>query len=167
MNTFLFLIGAFVLGSFIYASFSAAPWVPMRKSDIKRFLELAEIKSAQKVYDLGCGDGRLVCAAAKSGADAEGFEISAFPYLLAQARKFFTKCVFKIRFTDFWSINLGDADIVYFFLTPKILLKMKTKFEKELKKGTKVICYVWPIPGWNIVKTSQTENRPKMFLYEV
>lgn len=123
----------------------------------------------QKMYDLGCGDGRIVCAAAKAGAQAQGFEISLLPYVLARLRAYFCgargNC--KIRYCDFWNVNLGDADLVYFFLMPKFYIKLKSKLERELKPGTKVIAYVWPIPGWTPVAVDTIKGYPPMYLYKV
>ena len=167
MYTFLTIILLLLLFSFAYAGWRAAPWVPMWKNDLARFLELAEIKPGQKVYDLGCGDGRLICAAAQAGAQAVGLEISLFPYILAHLRILFSKSPARVKFKDFWNFNLGEADIIYFFLTQPVLLKMRAKLEKELKPGARVICYVWAIPGWQPIKISQTKNRPKMYLYQM
>ncbi len=104
--------------TFAYAGLRGAPWVPTKSQDVERFLRLANIKPGQKVYDLGCGDGRMVCAATKKGAVAQGFEISLLPFLFANIRRFFQKerKKIKIYYKDFWNYNLGDADIIYFFL---------------------------------------------------
>jgi len=168
------LIFAFVLAliiifiSFIYTGWRSAPWVPTGSRDIKRFLKLAEIKPGWKFYDLGCGDGRLVVAAAKQGAVAEGFEISLLPYLLSKIRLLFRKNInVKVRYKDFWHSHLGDADIVYFYLMPKVYPKLRQKFESELKKGTKVISYVWPIDGWRPVFVDVAKGRPNLYLYQI
>ena len=60
----------------VLAGFSSAPYVPMRKKDLARFLDIAEIKKGDVVYDLGCGDGRILMSAKKMGARAIGLEIS-------------------------------------------------------------------------------------------
>lgn len=149
----------------------SAPWVPTRKGDVERFLRLADIKVGDKMYDLGCGDGRLTAAASKAGARAVGFEISLFPYFIAKIRGLFLKKnhgagKYKIRFQDFWKADLSDADIVYFFLMPKVYPKLKQKFEKELKRGCKVIAYVWPIDGWQAVKVDKHKKKPDIYLYQ-
>lgn len=154
------------LGSFAYAGILAAPWFPTWSRDIERFLKLAEIKPGQKFYDLGCGDGKLVFAAAGAGAEAVGFEIALLPYLMALSRSFYVKNS-KILFKDFWKQNLSDADIVYIFLTPKINPKAKLKLEQELKPSTKVIAYTWPIDGWVPVKTNVATGQPTMYLYVI
>ena len=123
MFTILVVILFLILLSFIYAGFQGAPWVPTRKNDVIRFLKLAEIKSGQKMYDLGCGDGRLVCAAASVGANAQGLEISVLPYLLAHIRRLCSKdrARIKISYQNIWTTNLNDADIIYVWLMPEVM----------------------------------------------
>lgn len=166
MSIFL-LILLIIIATFVYAGFRGAPWVPTRGRDVERFLKLAEIKSGQKVYDLGCGDGRIVCEAAKAGARAQGFEISLLPYIIAKVRCYSERKRCSILYKDFWNVNLGDADLVYFFLMQKCYPKLKEKFERELKRGTKVIAYVWPIQGWTPVAVDTTKGYPPMYLYQI
>ena len=154
------------LGSFAYAGIKAAPWFPTWSKDIERFLKLAEIKPGQKFYDLGCGDGKLVFAAAGAGANAVGFEIFLLPYLIAKSRSFNVKNT-KIIFKDFWKADLSDADVVYIFLTPKVNPKAKLKLEKELKKGARVIAYSWPVEGWTAIKSDFVHGQLPMYLYSM
>jgi len=169
MFTTLIVILFLILLTFIYAGFQGAPWVPTRKKDVERFLKLAEIKVGQKMYDLGCGDGRLVCAAAKVGANAQGLELSLLPFLLAYVRKLFSKDRHRIKiyFKNIWKTNLSDADIIYVWLMPEVMSKLKIKLEQELKKGTKVITYVWPIEGWQPIKTDFVEGSLNIYLYQI
>lgn len=168
MNIFLLIIFVFAV-TFAYAGIRGAPWAPTRKDDVPRFLDLADIKQGDKVYDLGCGDGRLLFAAAEKGAEVIGYEISLLPYVIAKFKQFsFVKEEqTRILFKDFWNVNLADADLVYFFLMPKVYHKLKIKFEKELKPGSRVIAYVWPIESWTPVKVSTLANAQKIYLYEI
>lgn len=152
------------LGTYAYAGVKAAPWYPTWSRDIERFLRLAEIKPGQKFYDLGCGDGKLVFAAAGAGAEAVGFELSLLPYLLAISRSWYVKNA-KIAFKDFWKADLSDADIVYLFLTPGANPRAKQKLEKELKRSVRVIAYTWPIDGWQPVKKDIVPGQPSIYLY--
>lgn len=169
MTTFLIIIGFAVLLTSAYAVLQGAPFVPTRKKDVQRFLRMADIKPGQKMYDLGCGDGRLICIAASAGANAEGLEISLFPFILAHIRKIFSKhgANVKITYKNVWNTNLNDANLIYVWLMPKVMPRLKTKFEKELRKGTKVITYVWPIEGWQPIKVDKIEGRSKFYLYQI
>lgn len=169
MTTAIIIFIYVLLLTSVYAGWRGAPWVPTRKKDVERFLKLAEIKSGQKMYDLGCGDGRLLCAAAKAGANAQGYELSLFPFILAHIRRLFRKerSRIKISYRDVWNTNLSDADVVYFFLMPKVYPKLKEKFERELKKGAKVIAYVWPIQEWTPLKVDTSDHRSNIYLYQL
>ncbi|MDD5750706.1 MAG: hypothetical protein PHU56_03640 [Candidatus Pacebacteria bacterium] len=165
-SIFLFVF-LFLAATAVYAGWRAAPWAPTFKDDKERFLRLACIKPGQKVYDLGCGDGRLVAAAGKAGAIAVGFEISLVPYFFAKWRIANSpagkNC--RIKFKDFWKADLSDADVVYFFLMPKIFAKMKAKMEKELKPGAKVIIYTWPMDGWEPLAEDCPKGKTPIYVY--
>ncbi len=169
MTTILFIAGSVTLFSLIYAASQGAPFVPTKRKDVQRFLEVADIKDGQKVYDLGCGDGRLVCAAASAGADAEGLEISILPFILAHTRRLFSenRKHIKISYKNIWGANLSDADVIYIYLMPEALPRLKAKLEKELKKETKIITYVWPIEDWTPVAQNETKGHPSLYLYRI
>lgn len=163
----LLLTLAAILGTFAYGAWRAAPWVPMWSADIERVLRIASIQPGQNVFDLGCGDGRVVIAAARSGARATGFEVALIPYLVARLRVRrggFTHA--HIRFTDFWNVDFSHADVIFFFLTPKIYKRMQEKCERELKPGAKVIAYVWPFDGWTATAVDRVPGKPDIYLYQ-
>ena len=154
--------------SFAYAAWRGAPWVPTKNKDWEEFIKLVDIQPGQKFYDLGCGDGRVLFTAAKTGAEAYGLELSLFLVLTVYLRRLFFKDRKKIHIwmKDFWKTNLSEADIVYFFLIPSIYPKLKVKLEKELKPGAKIIAYAWGIEGWQPLATSHFTGRPNFFLYQ-
>lgn len=166
---FLALLALFiVLVTYTVGALSAAPWVPARKKDIARFIKLAKIKTDERVYDLGCGDGRVLEAAARAGARATGFEISLFPYFLARLRaRNLPNNQMRVLYKNFWRADLRDADVVYVFLMTKIFKKLTTKLIKELRPGTRVISYVFKIPGWEPVATDKIKNNVSLYLYIV
>ncbi|MBI4434708.1 hypothetical protein HY635_02735 [Candidatus Uhrbacteria bacterium] len=162
MDFVLLLILIPVLATFAYAGMRGAPWVPTWRRDVERFLKLAQLQPGERFYDLGCGDGRLVRAAADAGAIATGFECSLLPYFLAKPR---VGRRGSVRYNDFWGVNLSDADVVYCFLMPKVYPKLKEKLERECKPGTRVILYVWHMAGWTAEATDDTLGAPKLHRY--
>lgn len=136
-----------ILLSALIGSLSAAPWVPTKGKDVSRMIDLAGIKAGEKVYDLGCGDGRLVFASAKLGAKAVGIEIFILPYLFAKIRSWFVPGS-RIRYGNFFKVDISDADVVFIFLMEKSYHKILDKFDRELKPGTRVVIYCWPIKEW-------------------
>lgn len=165
----IFIIVFIVVATFAYSGLSAAPWVPTWNNDIKRFTKFLDSKEVERVCDLGCGDGRLVVAAARLGIEAVGYEISVLPYIVAKIRKLLAgkNIAATIHFKNFWRSNLSEFDVVYVFLTEKVYAKLKTKLEQELRPGSKVVVYVWPIPGWEPIAIDETPGQPKLFVYEI
>jgi SAM-dependent methyltransferase len=144
---------------------SAAPWLPAWKKDTERILKLAAPRAGQKFFDLGCGDGRIVCAAAKTGALATGLELSLFPFILAKARALLAKNSGQILFRDLFRFDLSQADIVYFFLTPPIMPRLRAKLETELRAGTKVISYAFAITGWTPSQIDTIPDGRTIYVY--
>lgn len=153
------------------AFITGAPFVPTPLARVRKMLELAKIKPGMKLYDLGCGDGRLVSTAAKHfHADAVGFELSPFVFWIAKIRQFFTGSHGKIYLRDFRKMPLKDADIVMCYLLPKPMEELKMKFEKELPVGAKIISYAFDIPGWKPIHEEsriKEKNYSRILVYEM
>lgn len=162
---FLYILGLACLFTFGYGAWRAAPWLPTRRIDTDRFLGIAALKPGERFYDLGCGDGRIIAAAAEAGAHATGFEVALLPYVLAKVRtrRYATAL---IRYSDFWKRDIADADVVYVFLTTRIYPRLEEKLFRELKPGARVICYAWPLPTWKplTVEPATSDHLP-LFLY--
>jgi SAM-dependent methyltransferase len=154
----------------IIAMSTGAPFVPTPMARVKKMIELAKIKKGEKVYDIGCGDGRMVYVAANDyGADAVGFELSPLVYCLARIRKLFWGSKAKIQFTDFRSKNLGDADVIVCYLLPESLARLQPKLEAELKKGARVVSYAFKIGTWEPARCEERDpanNLAPIWIYE-
>lgn len=162
----LLLILIIIVASTVYAASQGAPWVPTKKKDVARFLDFVDMKPGEKFYELGCGDARLAIAAAKKfSVKAVGVELSIPQVVAAIIRNWLAKTEVKIKWANLFKTDLSDADIVYLFLMPEPYAKLKPKLEKELKPGTRVITYVWPMVGWEAEKVDSVEGKLKLFLY--
>ena len=164
---FLFMV---VMISFGYGALSGAPWVPSWGFDVQRAIRLATIKHGDTFVDLGCGDGRLVAAAAREGAHAIGYEVALVPYAIAKLRQWFFRGAgsMDIRLASFWNASLRDVDIVYIFLMKQHYPRLMEKLKTELKPGARVVTYVWPLPGWTIAKKEPVVHRqPPLFFYTI
>lgn len=150
---------------FSYTHFLGAQFYPTTRRKMQRMLEYANLKKSDIVYDLGCGDGRLVIAAAKRCREARGIEIDPLRFLLSWIK---TKILglknAKIIFGDLFRQNLRDADVVFLFLWQTTNDRLRGKFEKELKKGTRIVSHYWIFHGWNPVKK---DDKLRIYLYVV
>ncbi|MDD5342188.1 MAG: class I SAM-dependent methyltransferase [Patescibacteria group bacterium] len=172
-NTLIFLlilIGLVLFfGTALLAGVLAAPWLPTRKKDLKRLLDLASIQRDELVYDLGSGDGRLLINAAKQyGARGVGFEISFFHWLWSILNVWLSGCQgrIKIRYRNFFREDFGPADVIVCFLTPWAMRKLKPKVAKELRPGSRFVSYSFSLPDSQPVAVSKPEsNSNAIYLY--
>lgn len=153
------------------AFLTGAPWVPTPIDRCKKMVELAKLEKGDKVYDLGCGDGRLVhLAAEKHDVDAVGIELSPLVYAMARIRNFFLDSKSKIVMRDFRKVDYGDAKVVFFYLLPAALKTLIPDFKKKLKPGAKIISYAFAIEGWepiHIEPKNPEKNLSRILIYEI
>ena len=131
------------------------PYVPTTEAAVQAMLKLAEVKKTDVVYDLGCGDGRIVIAAAKNfGARGVGIDID--PMRIREARENArTAGVEKlVRFeeNDLFQTDIREASVVTLFLLPQINLKLRPKLLEELKPGTRVVSNTFDMDDWKAEK---------------
>ena len=157
----------FVLVPLAVAGISFAPWVPTWQVDVDRALRLAQVKPGEGFYDLGCGDGKAVFAAAKLGAKATGIEIAWPLYVFCQIKKLLCSSSARFRLGNLFHLDVSAADVIYIFGMPRtIQQKLRDKLERELKPGTRVVSYAFPIHGWEAVsKDKPTPKQMSIYLY--
>lgn len=163
----LFVVFLLIAGSYALGGYSAAPWVPAWSHDVERFCDAAQISPSDIVYELGCGDGRILAAAARHGARGVGYEISLLPFCIAWLRARFVQPHPRILLKNFWTADLSEATVVILFLLPEPYKKLQPKLQRELKPGTRVVCYVWPMLGWTPIRTDLQPGRPAIRVYEM
>jgi SAM-dependent methyltransferase len=154
----------------IMAMINGAPFVPTPMKRVREMVALARIKKGQRVYDLGCGDGRFVYVAANDyGAKATGIELSPLVYGLALIYKLIWKSKAQLRFGNFKFQDLSDADIIFCYLLPDTLAKIQPDLDRQLKKGTRIYSYAFKFPGWKLIHTeekNQQLNFAPVYVYE-
>ena len=127
------------------------PYVPTTETAVQAMLKLGEVKKTDVVYDLGCGDGRIVIAAAKSyGARGVGIDIN--PVRIGEAKENAKKAGVEklVRFeeNDLFEAKIGEATVVTLFLLPNINLKLRPKLLADLKPGTRVVSNTFDMGDW-------------------
>ncbi len=138
----LFLFILFLFTSFLTPLFSKVPFVPVRGRIVDEIIAALELKDDSVLYDLGCGDGRVLFAGVKDfpNRSALGIERAPFPYLCAKIRKVFSKTKnVSIIYGDFFKLDFSPATHIFIYLFPSILDELLPKFEKELKQGTRLV----------------------------
>jgi SAM-dependent methyltransferase len=137
------------------------PYVPTTEEAVKAMLKLADVKTTDIVYDLGCGDGRIIVAAAKHyGAHGVGIDIN--PVRIAEAKENAKQAGVEklVRFeeNDLFEADIREATVVTLFLLPSINLKLRPKLLKDLKPGTRIVSNTFDMGDWKWEKEATVEN---------
>src|SRR6266849_2323974 len=128
-----------------------APFVPTPTEVIERMLAMAGVSAEDTVYDLGCGDGRIVVTAAKRfGAHAVGVDID--PRRIAEAKANARRhgIQYLVRFVqqDAKTVDVSEATVVTLYLTLLGNLKLAQKLLAQLRPGARIVSRVFVIPAW-------------------
>jgi SAM-dependent methyltransferase len=164
----LVLILAFVVMiSILWTDARGAPWVPTPMSKVRKMLTMAEAGPDGLVYDLGCGDGRMIVTAARRySSRAVGIEIDPLRYLWCQVLITVLGLRGRVRVVhgDFFTEDLGDADVVTCYLLQSTNNKLEGKLKQELRPGTRVVSHDFTFPGLYLVRQ---DDEAKLYRYEV
>ncbi len=126
-------------------------WEPTPHEVVTEMLRLADVKKNDVVYDLGCGDGRIVIAAARDfGAQGVGIDID--PQRIAESQENARAAGVTQRVTfreeDLFEADIHDATVVTLFLWPSLNLKLRPKLLEDLKPGTRIVSYIHDMGDW-------------------
>jgi SAM-dependent methyltransferase len=151
-----------------------APYVVSPEHAIDKMLQMANLKPGETLYDLGCGDGRiLIAAAARYRVKAVGIEISDHLAKTAAERvkKAGLENEVKVVHGSFMHTDLSGADVVTLYLATTANESLRPNLERYLRPNTRVVSYDYPIPGWKPINTSESEGRHganhTIYLYQV
>ncbi|MGA2783472.1 MAG: class I SAM-dependent methyltransferase [Candidatus Bathyarchaeia archaeon] len=130
---------------------SVAPFVQTPIEVARKMLELSELKPSENLYDLGCGDGRLIILAAKDvGANSTGVDLR--EDLLERAKieilRLGLQEKVKVIQGNFFEVDISPANVVTLYLTSSANERLRPKLEKELKVGCRVVSHDFKVPGW-------------------
>jgi SAM-dependent methyltransferase len=145
------------------------PFEPSPQSVVVQMLTLANVGTKDVVYDLGCGDGRIVITAAqKFGARGVGVDID--PDRIAESLENAKRAGVGSRVTfrneDLFEADIREATVVTLFLWPEVNLKLRPKLLRDLKPGTRVVSYYWDMGSWVPEKQMEVDGHP-IYLWTV
>ena len=126
-------------------------WEPSSDEVVTAMLKMAKVTENDIVYDLGCGDGRIVIAAAKEfGARGVGVDLD--PKRIQESNENAKKAgvTDRVKFIegDLYEADIRQATVVTLFLWPSINLKLRPRLLKELKPGTRVVSHSHDMGEW-------------------
>ena len=145
------------------------PYVPTPPEVVAAMLKLGGVGKDDFVIDLGCGDGRIVVAAAKQfGAHALGIDID--PERIKEARENAQKegvtDLVEFRQADLFDTDLRKATVVTLYLLPSVNMKLRPKLWRELKPGSRVVSHSFDMEDWKPEKEEDIDGT-QIFLWTI
>jgi SAM-dependent methyltransferase len=148
-------------------------WVPSDMAIVDEMLALAAIGPDDVLYDLGCGDGRIVVEAARRfGIRAVGVDLD--PKLLAEARRNALRAGVTDRVTfleqDLFATDLTDATVVTLYLSADVNMRLRPKLLRELRPGARIVSHDHDLGDWQPDKSAEIslpERNHRVFLWRV
>jgi protein-L-isoaspartate O-methyltransferase len=138
-----------------------APYVPTLKPQVAAALELAGLKRGQTMLELGCGDGKVLIAAARQGITITGYELNPLLAAIAWLRTLRYRRQVTVIWGDFWRKDWPPADAVFTFLLPKYMEKLDKKLARYGHKPVKLVSFAFRIPG-----KRASAQKSNVYLYE-
>lgn len=127
-----------------------APYLPTLSPQVKTALQLANLKPGQTLLELGCGDGKVLIAAAQQGYKAVGYELNPLLAGIAWLRTRKYRKLVIVKCANFWKTDWPPADAIFVFLLPRFMSRLDTAILKYDTKPVRLISFAFKIPDKKI-----------------
>lgn len=123
-----------------------APYLPTHTKQAEKGLDMLNLHSGQTLYELGCGDGKVLRLAARRGLNAVGYELNPLLFLVAKLTTWKYRYQVQVRFGNFWKADISRADVVFVFLLDRFMVRLDEKMKTE-GRGKLLLSYTFEVPG--------------------
>lgn len=157
-----FAVGCAQLGAQFEYGPGEVPYVPTPPEVVEAMLQLGAAKKTDIVYDLGCGDGRIVITAAKKyGARGKGIDID--PKRIAEAtenaKKEGVAQLLRFEERNLFDADFREATLVTLYLLPDVNLRLRPKLVRDLKVGSRIVSHSFTMAEWEPTKKQDVNGR--------
>lgn len=157
----LWLLLGLVVVSFSFVLLYGAPYLPTLRPQIIAALDLLDLNDGQTMLELGCGDGRVLRAAAARGWNCVGYELNPILAGIAWLRTRRYRKQVQIIWGDYWKKSWPEFAGVFAFILPKYMAKLDKKITQETGKPVKLVSF-----AFKITARKPTQQRDGVLLYE-
>lgn len=145
------------------------PYVTTPAPVVEAMVRLAGVRPDDVVYDLGCGDGRLVISAVRHGAK-RGVGIDLFPEHLREARERAVEAGvadrIEFRRADLFESSFREATVVLMYLMPEINLRLRDGLRRDLRPGSRIVSHAFDMGDWKPDRIVESHGA-KLFLWTI
>ena len=135
-----------------------APYLPTLEPQVQAALKLADLKAGDTLLELGCGDGKVLIAAAAQGLKIVGYELNPLLAIIAWLRTRRYHGQVRVIWGDFWRRPWPPTEAIFVFLLPKYMDKLDKKIMRYSHKPVKLVSFAFEIP-------TKTPTRQKTGVY--
>jgi len=145
-----------------------APFISTDHETIKKIIAELEIPAKPIIYELGCGRARFLKIAERNFPQAKliGIENLATLYLINKIRLVLVRSRVNLLRSDFFKINLQDADLIYCYLNNATMQSLGEKFKQECRPGMQIVSRSFPIPQFSAEKVIRIKNK-NIYFYKI
>jgi precorrin-6B methylase 2 len=149
-----------IIACFGFVLAFGAPYLPTLTKQMNIALELADLQPGQSLLELGCGDGKVLIAAAQQGVRAIGFELNPLLVIFCKLRCWRYRKLVSVHWANFWTRTWPVTDVIFIFGLPRIMTRLDTKIAQEAHQSVKLVSFAFAIPGKKL-----TRKRGGVLLY--
>ncbi|MCA9330770.1 class I SAM-dependent methyltransferase [Candidatus Saccharibacteria bacterium] len=158
--SWLFVLCAMLVFLFGFVVAFGAPYLPTLQPRTQDALQLLSLKPGQTMLELGCGDGRVLRAAAQQGIRGVGYELNPLLVLFARLVTWRYRKLVTVRWANYWQVSLPACDGIYVFLLDRYMTRLDDKIKAEIKPPVRLVSFAFEIPG-----KKHAKHKNGLFLY--
>lgn len=129
-----------------------APYLPTLTPQVRAALDLADLKKGDTLLELGCGDGKVLIAAAARGLNVVGYELNPLLVIICKIRTWRYRKQVRVIWGNFWHQPWPEAEAIFVFLLPKYMSKLHKKCIQYEHHPVKLVSFAFPVKNLKPLK---------------
>ena len=150
-----------IIVCFSFVLLFGPPYVPTLSKQVETAMKLVDLKPGETLLELGCGDGKVLVAAAARGWKAVGYELNPLLVIVSKWRTRHYRKLVKVKWGNFWRSNWPAAQGIFVFILPRQMNKLDKKIMQSASRPVKLVSFAFVIPDKKAAKESDS-----VYLYE-
>lgn len=129
-----------------------APYLPTLSPQVQIAIQVSKLQSGQSLLELGCGDGKVLIAAAKKGIYCVGYELNPLLFLIAWFRTIRYRKYVRVKLANFWQVDWPPSDVIFVFLLDRYMQKLDRYVGLYKHRPVRLVSFAFKIPDRQPVK---------------